>query len=136
MVGEYLLRGGWSLYGNYAYTYGQNFTLDEPGDRTPPAQGIAGLRWRSPCRRRWFEIYEWIASRQTRLSARDKTDPRMNPNGTPDWHTLNLRMGTYLWHNSELSISWENILDRYYRVHSSGIDAPGITLILGYELAL
>ncbi len=134
LAGEYLLHDGWSLYGNYSYAFGQNITDNEPVSRIPPAQGIAGVRWRSTCRRRWFELYDWMVAQQHRLSARDRDDPRIAPGGTPGYHTLNLRAGTYIGNNGELSVGLENILDRHYRVHASGIDAPGITLTLGYEL--
>jgi outer membrane receptor protein involved in Fe transport len=135
LTGEYLLQKGWSIYGNYMYIYGQNVTDDEPVDRIPPTQGIVGLRWRSQCRRSWFEIYEWIVARQNRLSARDRADPRIPHGGTPGYHTLNLRAGGFIGNNSKLSLGVENILDRYYRVHGSGIYAPGINFTLGYELS-
>lgn len=135
LAGEYLLRRGWSIYGNYTYTFGQNTADNEPVSRIPPAQGIAGLRWRSQSRSSWFEIYEWMAARQDRLSARDVDDPRIPPGGTPGYHTLNLRAGRFVGDNSKLALGLENILDRHYRVHASGIDAPGITFTLGYELS-
>ncbi|HYW78108.1 MAG TPA: hypothetical protein VE890_00970, partial [Thermoguttaceae bacterium] len=86
------------------------------------------------CGCRWFEIYEWMAARQDRLSARDQDDPRIPAGGTAGYHTLNLRSGMRVGHNGKLTLGLENILDRRYRIHGSGIDAPGITLTLGYEL--
>ena len=116
-------------------TNGWNVTDNEPISRIPPAQGLVGLRWRSPDRQRWLEIYEWLVARQDRLSARDVDDPRIPPGGTPGWQTLNLRGGLFVWDNRGLlTIGLENILDQHYRVHGSGIDAPGITATLGYEI--
>jgi len=134
VAGEYLLDDRWSLYGNYMYIHGRSVTLDEPMSRIPPAQGLIGLRWRNACGDRWFEVFEYLVARQSRLSARDMDDPRIPPGGTPGYHTLNLRTGTLVGDNGKVSIGLENILDRHYRVHGSGIDAPGITAHLGYEL--
>jgi outer membrane receptor protein involved in Fe transport len=46
---------------------------------------------------------------------------------TAGWATLNLRAGAPLGERWRLLFALENILDRNYRVHGSGIDAPGIT---------
>jgi len=134
LTGRYLVAQQWSLYGNLAYVFGRDLTQNEPMSRIPPAQGIFGLRWRGEGGCRWFEIYEWMVARQDRLSARDQDDPRIPVGGTAGYHTLNLRSGMRVGHNGKLTLGLENILDRHYRIHGSGIDAPGITLTLGYEL--
>ena len=81
-----------------------------------------------------FEIYDWAVARQARLSARDVDDKRIPDGGTSGYHTLNLRTGRHIGNNGEISLGLENIFDRRYRVHGSGIDAPGITLTVGYEI--
>ncbi|MBL8194114.1 MAG: TonB-dependent receptor [Blastocatellia bacterium] len=51
---------------------------------------------------------------------------------TPGYATLNLRGGFDLNENSNVTIILENILDKNYRIHGSGLDAPGINLVVRY----
>ncbi len=134
--GEYLLTPHWSMYGNFAYTYGQDLELDIPLSRIPPTQGIAGLRWRDDSHRSWFDIYTWLVDEQDRLNFQDLTDARIPVGGTPGYQTLNLRTGTTLGRcdNHRVSLTLENIFDQAYRVHGSGVDGPGFNAIFGYEL--
>ncbi len=134
--GEYLLEDGWSLYGNFWYTYGINRVTDSPLSRVPPTQGILGLRWRERHLRSYFEVYTWMVRRQDRLEqVRDITDERIPAGGTPGYATLNLRMGrTYGdYDQHRLSLSLENITDKNYLVHGSGVFGTGATARLGYS---
>jgi len=133
LAGEYLMTPRWSLYGNFWTTYGQNLSDNEPLSRIPPAQGIFGLRWRSPKHRNWFELYAWIAQPQRRLSARDQRDSRIPDGGTPGYETINIRTGWELCRHQRISIGIENIFNEAYRVHGSGVDGPGISGHFAYE---
>lgn len=135
LLGEYLLHDGWSVYGNFWYTLGQDLDRDEPLSRIPPLQGTVGLRWRDPSRMRWFDVYTWMVARQDRYSAQNNIDARFPLGGTPGYATFNLRMGTTLdtRHQQRLSLNLENITDKGYRVLGSGVDGPGFNAILGYE---
>jgi outer membrane receptor protein involved in Fe transport len=101
------------------------------GDRIPPFNGRLGLRyqWRDDL---LIEPYVIFADAQQRLSSRDIIDPRINPAGTPGWLTANLRVSwtaSETWH---ITLQLENILDKRYRVHGSGIDSPGQNLYVGF----
>jgi outer membrane receptor protein involved in Fe transport len=50
---------------------------------------------------------------------------------TPGYATVNLRAGMRILEAVELTGGIMNLFDRNYRVHGSGIDAPGINLFLG-----
>jgi len=52
---------------------------------------------------------------------------------TPGFTVLHIRAGLRLWENSALTIDCRNLLDRNYRHHGSGIDAPGRSIFVGYE---
>ncbi len=135
--GEYLLNDGWSLYGNFWYTYGVNRVTDSPLSRVPPTQGILGLRWRDPEVRSYFSVYAWMVRRQDRLElVRDITDERIPAGGTPGYATLNMRTGrTFGLHNQhQVSLSLENITDKNYLVHGSGVFGTGFTGRFGYRL--
>jgi outer membrane receptor protein involved in Fe transport len=115
---------------------------EQPADRIPPLNLRAGLLWQ-PGERFWAEGFVRAAGRQDRLSARDLTDPRIDPAGTPGWSTLNLRVGGTLGRGrsggwlSNGTLGWkvalENLLNVRYRDHGSGLYAPGASAIVGLE---
>ncbi len=134
--GEYLVRDGWSVYGNFWYTIGTNRVTDAPLSRIPPTQGILGLRYRDPQLKSYVTLYTWLSRRQDRLDpVRDLGDERIPPNGTPGFGTLNLRMGRTLGacNQHRVSLSLENITDQPYLVHGSGLIGTGFTARLGYS---
>lgn len=134
--GEYDIDDAWSLYGNFWYTYGKNRVTGSPLSRIPPAQGILGLRWDDPRSKTYFSIYAWMVRRQDRLEqVRDITDERIPIGGTPGYATLNIRAGRTFGEASQhrLSASLENITDKEYLVHGSGVFGAGFTARLGYS---
>lgn len=122
-----------SLRGRLNYARGDQQIgdgVEEPADRVPPLGAQIELAydhgddWR-------FEAWFATAAGQDRLSARDVADVRIDPMGTPGWGRLGARAG---WNPSdawELTLAADNLLDQRYRVHGSGIDAPGRNFSLG-----
>jgi hemoglobin/transferrin/lactoferrin receptor protein len=135
LAGEYLLSSGWSAYGNFWYTYGQDLERNEPYSRIPPTQGILGLRSREERGRQWLDLYTALVRHQDRYAAQNNIDARFPLGGTPGYGTLNLRLGTTFGRQARhrISVSLENITDRAYRVLGSGVDGPGFNAIFGYE---
>lgn len=136
LSGDYLLTPSWALYGNFWYTYGVNEVTDAPLSRIPPTQGILGLRYDDPCDRNHFAIYTWASRRQDRLdTVRDITDERIPIGGTPGFATLNLRLGHRFGDcgQHQLTLSGENLTDKSYLVHGSGVLGTGATARLGYS---
>jgi len=111
------------------YTHGKESDDDVtvPADRIPPLNGRLGLVYQASDRLR-FEPYLDFASRQDRLSPRDVADPRINPFGTTGWGTINLLASWQARQNLELGLRLQNLGDKDYREHGSGIDAPGRNL--------
>jgi outer membrane receptor protein involved in Fe transport len=105
-----------------------------PGDRIPPPNGRLGIRyqWRDDL---LIEPYVVFAASQGRLSPRDLRDPRINPDGTPGWATANIRVSWTAEETWQVTLQLENVLDKRYRVHGSGIDSPGQNLYLGIQAA-
>lgn len=95
-----------------------------PADRIPPLNGRLGMVFHPLDSLR---IEPWIdfASDQDRLSSRDEDDPRIDPDGTDGWATLNVHL---VWEPTDrytFGLRLENLADEAYREHGSGIDAPG-----------
>lgn len=124
----------WQLYGTATWTRGdEQFAGDEyPADRIPPLFGKLGMRWAfAP----GWELEGWsvYAGRQDRLSPRDASDARINPEGTAGWATVNARIG---WQASDalmLQLTAGNLADKRYREHGSGLDEPGRNLSLALD---
>ena len=115
------------LFAVINYTHGEekgDNNLAFPADRIPPLNGQLGLEyffndsWR-------IEPYLVFAGRQDRLSPRDVGDPRINPQGTAGWGTLNILIDWQASDSLQLGLRLENLADKAYREHGSGIDAPG-----------
>ena len=72
-----------------------------------------------------------FAAQQDRLSPRDVGDPRIDPDGTPGWATVNLQLVRDFRDRWRVTARLENLLDKRYRVHGSGIDSVGRNFFLG-----
>lgn len=98
-----------------------------PADRIPPLNGKLGLVYQlNPDWR--IEPYLLFASRQDRLSPRDIRDSRIDPMGTEGWTTINLSLEWQVSQDVQLGLRLENLADKAYREHASGIDAAGRNL--------
>jgi TonB-dependent heme/hemoglobin receptor len=120
------------LYSSLTYTYGDETHNDGkvlPADRIPPLNGQFGIHY-NLMSTLWIETFTRFSTRQNRLSDRDRDDPRINPNGTPGWATLNLRVGWEPDQHWALQLDLENLMDKNYREHGSGIDASGINVVV------
>ncbi len=119
------------LYATATYTRGEEDTDTGtmPADRIPPLYGKLGARWQVR-ESLGVEAYGLYATRQDRLSSRDRIDPRVNPQGTAGWGTLNARVAWRASEHFDLSLRAENLGDKHYREHGSGLDEPGRNIIL------
>ena len=104
-----------------------------PADRIPPLNGRLGMIWEfNPDWR--FEPYLDFAAAQDRLSPRDERDPRIDPRGTPGFGTLNALLSWQATESVSAGLRLQNLGDKRYREHGSGIDAPGRNLGAWVEL--
>ena len=156
------IQSGLSLYGNAMFTRGKVLTIngaapdpDKPWEerirREPPLNGMVGLRWEPPAQRFWAEFFVRGATEQRRLNRSDIRDPRIPGTtrdtgevqfdangaaigqGSPGWMTLNLRGGVRVTQYNRLTLALENLLDKRYREHGSGINAPGFNVIVSLD---
>ncbi|MBT8137370.1 MAG: TonB-dependent receptor [Gammaproteobacteria bacterium] len=118
--------------GTLNYTYGEEGNgLTQPADRIPPLNGRLGVLWHGD--RWWLETAVRFAAEQDRLSDRDIDDPRIDPAGTSGWASADVRAGWDLNERFSAQLRLDNLLDRRYREHGSGIDAPGRSLGIRLE---
>lgn len=104
--------------------------VTEPAGRIPPFNGNVVLSYDVGGDYRldgWFRF----AGDQDRLSARDASDVRIDPQGTPGWIVIGGRVQKPFAQDWLLSVSLDNLLDKRYRVHGSGLDASGRNLSIG-----
>ncbi len=120
--GSVRLSKYWHLNGGLCYTFGHNLTLREPMRRIPPVFGRAVLEF-SPAP--WFARLEYLAAgKQNRLAGGDLSDNRIPAGGTPGWQVLNLHSG-FERRRYALCLSVNNLLNRDYRTHGSGVNGVG-----------
>jgi outer membrane receptor protein involved in Fe transport len=96
----------------------------EPGDRIPPLSGRLNVGYDAGGD---FRLEAWLrfAGEQDRLSARDAGDIRIDPNGTSGWGILGAHGIWDVRGSWQFALGIDNVLDKRYRVHGSGLDAPG-----------
>ena len=118
------------LEANATYTRGEQTvgSISEAADRIPPLTGRIALQYASSDK---LTTHAWLrfSDRQDRLSNRDIRDPRIDPNGTPGWGTLGARLDWALEEATTITLGVHNLLDRRYRSHGSGLEAPGRNLV-------
>jgi hemoglobin/transferrin/lactoferrin receptor protein len=98
--------------------------LQYDADRIPPVFGKLGFDYQ--INEAWsVGGYSYFAAKQERLSPRDLTDPRINPNGTAGFATTNLSATWNVRPDLDLRFSAENLGDKKYREHGTGLNEAG-----------
>ncbi|MBI5215018.1 MAG: TonB-dependent receptor [Ignavibacteriae bacterium] len=132
--GRYRLTPTLSLRSELSWTEGTNTSDNEPLSRIPPFRGIIGLTFQEE--KYWFEYQNLFATEQTHLSTNDKKDFRIGPNGTAGYWIVNLRGGYSFSEQLSANMMLENVLDRHYKIHGSGVYSPGRNVILSLKIGL
>lgn len=114
------------------YTWGRESTgsgPQQPADRIPPLSGQLAVQF--DLNSAWM-LESWlnVAGEQRRLSDRDIRDVRINPEGTAGWALLGTKARWAANENWTVELTADNLLDKRYRVHGSGIDATGRNFLL------
>ena len=134
----------WTWFGTLSYMDGEVDQLDTTGalvrrpvTRLKPFAVWTGVRYAPVCSCFWVQADVEHSARADRLALRDETDSRrIPPGGTPSWTVLNLRAGATLSRSVRLSLALENLLDENYRIHGSGQNEPGRSLVFALDLDL
>ena len=131
-------RYGISLNAQLTYTFGEmkDDNNNKPMTRIPPLFGQAVLRYERKLFKKndlFIDLFIRGANKQDRLSEEDITDTRIPEGGTKSWLTLNSRIGYSVIENLRINIALENILDKEYKYHGSGVYGPGRNLIISFS---
>ena len=151
-----------SVFGNVALLRGEVLTIGgkapdpkKPWEartrREPPLNGIVGVQWEPLNTQYWATFFVRGAAEQRRLNRSDIRDPRIQgatrdpaevkfdttgaaiDAGTPGWFTLNVRGGIRLFDDTRLTLSLDNLLNKRYRQHGSGVNSPGFNVSLSLD---
>jgi hemoglobin/transferrin/lactoferrin receptor protein len=142
--GAWRFHPAFTAFGNLSWMDGEVDQFDETQtkvredfDRLMPLTTLLGLRWEPPCGRAWVQA-EWVhAEDADRLSLQNETDTqRIPPGGTPGYDVFHLRSGYRLTRDSDVTFAIENLTDEDYRIHGSGVNEPGLQVVLGFDIRL
>ena len=136
------LHRDWTLWGNFTWMEGRveaplvvgGPVQTDPVSRLMPITVHAGLRWQHPGGKVWAEFAATIAAKQDQLAPNDRLDTqRIPPGGTPGYDVYHLRAGWRPCRNTSLTAAVENLANRDYRIHGSGVNEPGRNFIVTAE---
>lgn len=148
------LLGGFALYAMVAYAHGEVQRLPAPGQaalgpaadplwRVPPLHGFGTLQLRRPRSLLSFaEVGVRWATAQTRLSVQDRLDPSVCPpasmasmacDGTRGFIVGFARGALRLTRRAHITGTIENLSNETYRLHGSGVTAPGLGAYIAME---
>ncbi|MCB1044568.1 MAG: TonB-dependent receptor [Acidobacteria bacterium] len=123
-----------NLLSDVAWTHGTQTDRDEPMTRIQPLRGNLILKgeWRE---HHGSLVFSW-ADRQDRLSPNDRSDSRIPDGGTPGYGVVHLRYGRAVTPRIHVKAAIENLFDKLYKTHGSGIYEPGRRLTVSLKIVL
>mgnify|MGYP000232194575 CR=1 FL=1 len=136
---EIFINEEWTLFGGMSWQEGreQSFVnlnttrkeIDSPVSRLLPLNGHVGVRWEPEPYPVWLELNVQMADDQDKYTQREENDNRFPTGGTPGYTVYNIRGGWQVTKNLDLVLAVENLTDKKYRIHGSGVNEPGINVI-------
>lgn len=130
---QWMLHQRLQLTGSLTYTLGQNTSKNEPLRRIPPFFGYLNMQYKDG--KYWGKIFIHLASSQQRLAAGDVADNRIGPLGTPGWSTVNISAGL-TFYKIECDLTLQNLFNKDYKFHGSGINGVGRSFVFGLSWSI
>ena len=139
--GERDLGDGWTAFASASWIDGEikqfngaGVAVDKPLSRLMPLTVVGGVTYESEDGSWWVQADTVLADAASKLSLRDQSDTsRIPPGGTPGYGILGVRGALQLDPASTLFLGVENLLDKDYRIHGSGQNEPGRSLVAQYR---
>ncbi len=140
--GERALGAEWSAFGALSWMSGQvkQFDTDgekveEPISRLLPFTAVLGGTWQGAESPWTVTADTLIQDTADKLSLKDETDTqRIPPGGTPGYGIVGVRASRALNEQASVTVALENLLDKDYRVHGSGVNEPGRSLVVSWDV--
>jgi len=137
------------VQGTFAWTHGEGPNLGgavpwgqfpDPNPRVPlsriaPTNGTIETRWSFLGSFYAGWALRWALA-QHRLAMSDRADYRIPNGGTPGFAVFDLRAGYRLRRTLVVNVVLENLMNRPYRAHGSGINGAGRSVSVGVEIGL
>ncbi len=137
--GERALSPAWSAFAVASWMTGQVQQFDtagqeveEPISRLMPFTTVFGGTWQDA------EVSPWSVTADTliqdkadKLSLKDETDTQRIP---PGYGILGVRASRAVGEHVHVTVALENILDKDYRIHGSGVNEPGRSFVLTWDV--
>ncbi|MBK8101175.1 MAG: TonB-dependent receptor [Planctomycetes bacterium] len=132
-----------SVFGACTWQYGRvsNFNAggtartEEFVSRLMPVTTMVGLRWESAAGDLFAETFVVRAEDADKTAAGDNRDTqRIPPGGTPGYTLWNVRAGWQVSDTATVDVALDNLTDVDYRVHGSGSNGIGRSLIVGMSV--
>ncbi|MBC6410498.1 MAG: TonB-dependent receptor [Ekhidna sp.] len=128
----------WAFSKTITYTDGRDISNNEPLRHTTPIFGKAALTYqKNKLRTEFYLEYHLNRNPDDIPSAEFDRKPHLyTDEGTPGWHTLNLKSDYRLTESINFNFGIENILDKHYRPYTAGISAPGRNFLIAVRASL
>jgi len=145
MAALYRLTDEIMFFGDLGYAKGEvdqfldtagTLKSEQPLSKMGPGMIHLGARYAPKEAGVWVEGLFTAARHQQHLSVSDSTDTQRIPtkHGTPGYAVCTLRGGYEINEHVTATAAVENIADRDYRQHGSGVNEPGTNFILGMDV--
>lgn len=140
---RYDFDANWWAFGSFQWFDGQHETFPtsapvratEGFSKMPPLSGTVGFGWQTDDRKFYARAWAVLTDKQDRLNTRDRGDTtRIPPRGTPGYVILNAEAGYRINEKATVFVAIENILDKNYRHHGSGVQEPGVNVVVGADI--
>ena len=131
---HYYLQENFSLFGSFAYVYGENEEDDKALPEIPPLEGRIGFRYEDFVRGFWFTPSVRLVQSQHRI------DTAFGENTTPGFVTVDVGAGLRFLNRYEFIVKVANLLDKNYVDHLTrenpftGREVPEPGRIVGLSL--
>ncbi|MEI6516745.1 MAG: TonB-dependent receptor, partial [bacterium] len=138
-LGQLTLSQNWSTWLGAAWMDGkvEAYPTSSPATsrdyitRLMPPTAQLGVRCQTDSAKYWIEGLCDAADKADKLSAEDRRDTqRIPPGGTPGYVVFGARVGSQITRDLAMTVGVENIFDKDYRIHGSGVNEPGRNFIL------
>lgn len=138
-LGQLTLSQNWSTWLGAAWMDGEveAYPTSSPATsrdyitRLMPPTAQLGVRCQTDSAKYWIEGLCDAADKADKLSAEDRRDTqRIPPGGTPGYVVFGARAGSRITRDLAMTVGVENIFDKDYRIHGSGVNEPGRNFIL------